>query len=307
MDITLHQLRLFLKVVETGSVTKAAEALHLTQPAVSVQLKKLDEQFNIPLTEVIGRKLFITSFGQEVAESCRRMLDEAEALRHRTNTYKGKLAGSLRFSVVSTAKYVMPFFIGNFYEQHPGIDLAIDVTNKATVIESVEKNEVDFALVSTLPAQLNIEKLALMKNSLYLVANQDFQRKTLKPEELENYTLIFRENGSATRRAMETYLKIHQVRPSKRLKLTSNEAVKQAVIAGLGLSIMPLIGLRHELRSGQLKRIRVSGLPMQTNWHLIWQAHKRLSPAAEAYLSYIRTEKDRIMDKHFEWIEKVDN
>ena len=147
--------------------------------------------------------------------------------------------------------------------------------------------------------------LALMKNTLYLVANQDFQRKILRPEELDNYTLIFRENGSATRRAMESYLKLHQIKPSKRLKLTSNEAVKQAVIAGLGVSIMPLIGLRHELKSGHLKRIKMTGLPIETNWHLIWQAHKRLSPAAEAYLSYIRSEKDRIMQKHFNWIEEV--
>lgn len=305
MDFTLHQLRLFLKVVETSSITKAAEALHLSQPAVSVQIKKLEEQFDIPLTEVIGRKLYITEFGEELAVSCRRMLDEAESIRHRTHAFRGQLSGSLRFSVVSTAKYVMPYFIGTFHEQHPGIDLTIDVTNKLQVIQSLEDNEVDFSMVSTLPAHMNIEKLALMENSLYLVANAQFRHNTMKPSQLAQFPLIFRENGSATRQAMELFLKDKQVRPSKRLEMTSNEAVKQAVIAGLGISIMPLIGLRHELKSGQLRIIPLSGLPIRTSWHLIWQSGKRLSPVAEAYLDYIQKEKEDIMNTHFSWIEKT--
>ena len=150
MNYTLHQLRIFLKVAHKQSVTKAAEELHLTQPAISIQLKKLQEQFDLPLIEIIGKKLYITEFGKEIMEASERILREVDEIKYKALAYKGQLAGELRLSIVSTGKYVMPFFLTDFLGKHAGVDLNMDVTNKSKVVQSLEKNEVDFALVSVL-------------------------------------------------------------------------------------------------------------------------------------------------------------
>ena len=167
MNYTLNQLQIFLKIVQTRSVTKAAEELHLTQPAVSIQLKNFQEQFQIPLTEVVSRRIYITDFGMEIAETAENIINLVYAINYKTMAYKGQLIGKLKLSVVSTGKYVMPYFLTDFMKLHNGIELLMDVTNKSKVLESLENNEVDFALVSILPTSLNIEKLDLLQNKLY--------------------------------------------------------------------------------------------------------------------------------------------
>ena len=152
MNYTLHQLKVFIKIVELRSVTRASEELHLSQPAVSIQLKKLQDQFEIPLTEVVGRQLYITNFGQRIAELSKNVLNEAEEIRFTTNAFKGLLTGELKISVVSTAKYVIPYFLEGFMSQHPEVDIKIDVSNKQKVIEGLNSNESDFSLVSVLPS-----------------------------------------------------------------------------------------------------------------------------------------------------------
>lgn len=139
MNYTLNQLQIFLKIVETESVTKAAGQLYLSQPAVSMQLKKFQDQFDIPLTEVVGRKIYITDFGREIAAAAEQIILQVDAINHRTLAYKGQLAGRLKLSVVSTGKYVMPYFLSDFMQQHSGVELIMDVTNKSKVIESLEK------------------------------------------------------------------------------------------------------------------------------------------------------------------------
>ena len=145
MNYTLNQLRIFLKIAEKQRITKASEELHLTQPAVSIQLKNFQNQFPIPLTEVVGRQLFITDFGEEIAEAAKRILREVESINYKLLGFQGELAGKLKISVVSTGKYVMPYFLSGFIREHTGVDLIMDVTNKARVVESLEENEVDFA------------------------------------------------------------------------------------------------------------------------------------------------------------------
>ena len=178
MNYTLNQLQIFLKVVKTKSVTKAAEELHLTQPAVSIQLKNLQDQFDIPLTEVVGRKIYITAFGHEIALAAEQIIEQVNAINFKTLAYKGQLSGRLKISVVSTGKYVIPFFLSDFVQANPGIQLEIDVTNKSKVIESLEQNETDFALVSILPTNMNIEKIDLLFNKLYLIGNSEQQTNT---------------------------------------------------------------------------------------------------------------------------------
>lgn len=306
MNYTLNQLKIFLKIAERGSITKAADELHLTQPAVSNQLKNFQDQFDIPLTELVGRKIYITEFGKEIAQSAERILNEVSAIDFKTLAFKGHLTGRLKISVVSTGKYVMPFFLADFMKQHPGVELQMDVTNKEQVIGSLEENAVDFSLVSILPTSLQVEKLDLLENKLYLVGKPTYSETPQKfdKELFKNVPLIYRELGSATRQVMESFFEQNHVIGVKKLELTSNEAVKQAVLAGLGYSIMPLIGIRNELMAKELEVVSVEGLPITTTWRLIWPKGKNHSPVAKAFLKYVEEEKESIIRAHFAWYEE---
>ncbi len=303
MNYTLNQLEIFLKIAQTGSVTKASELLHLTQPAVSIQLKNFQSQFDIPLTEVMGRKIYITDFGREIANAAENIINQVYEINYKTASFKNQLTGRLKISVVSTAKYVMPFFLSEFLKLHPNVELVLDVTNKRTVIENLEQNQVDFALVSIIPQKLEVEQMDLLSNKLYLVNDKsipDLNKKNYK-EIFENLTLLFREDGSGTRQTMEHYIYRNEINVSKRLQLTTNEAVKQAVIAGMGSSILPLIGLKNELLNSDLKIIPINNLPIKTMWSLIWLKNKRHSPVATAYLTYLEENKERIINEKFAW------
>lgn len=302
MNYTLHQLQVFLTTTEKKSVTKASEELHLSQPAVSIQLRNFQDQFPIPLTEIIGRKLYVTDFGKEIAIAARRILNEVNDINYKAMSYTGQLAGVLKISVVSTAQYVMPYFLSDFLSKNTGVDLILDVTNKAKVLRSLEKNSVDFSLVSILPKSMQINKIELMENQLYLVGDikSIFDKKMYDNSIFAELPLIYREQGSGTRQAMEQYLYKNSISVRKKMELTSNEAVKQAVMAGLGYSIMPLIGIRNELKTGRLKIIPVKGFPINSNWHLIWLKNKKFSPVANAFLEYLEKEKDNIIKEKFE-------
>jgi DNA-binding transcriptional LysR family regulator len=295
MNYTLNQLRVFLKIVQTESVTKASEELFLSQPAVSIQLKNFQDQFPIPLTEVVGRKIQITDFGR------------VQAIDFKTAAYKGLLAGRLRISIVSTAKYVMPYFLTDFMQLHPEVQLQMDVTNKQKVIESLENNEIDFALVSLLPAKMKVEKIDLLANNLYLVGKTGTE---IKPNQkvkdiFKDLPLIFREDGSGTRQTIEKFIEDQNLTVLKRMELATNEAVKQAILAGLGYSIMPLIGLRNELETGKLQIIPCPGLPITTEWQLIWRDGKKHSPVSEGLLDYLKIHKEEIIADKFGWYNEM--
>ena len=306
MKYTLNQLQIFLKIVQTQSVTKASEELHLTQPAVSIQLKNFQDQFDIPLTEVVSRKIYITDFGREIAEAAENIINQVYAINYKTLAFKGQLTGRLKISVVSTGKYVMPFFLAGFMKKNSGIDLLMDVTNKNKVIESLENNEVDFALVSVLPTTLNIDKLDLLQNRLYLVGNTitKFKKDIKAKDVFKDLPLIFREKGSGTRHTMEKFIEQSNLLVLKKMELTSNEAVKQALIAGLGYSIMPLIGIKNELLNNDLQIIPIRGLPIKTTWSLIWLKGKKHSPISLSFLEYLKNEKLNIVQEKFSWYEQ---
>lgn len=305
MNFTLHQLQVFLKITKTRSITKAAEELFLTQPAVSIQLKNFQNQFEIPLTEVIGRKLFVTDFGNEIAIAAENILNEVYAINYKTLTYKGILSGKLSISVVSSGKYVMPFLLADFLKRYDRIDLDIDVTNKMKVVQSLKKNEVDFALISVLPDDLSLNMEPILDNRLYLIGNKNAtlpQYDTIA-ELFQNIPMIFREKGSATRFVAEQFFEENNVSIDIKLQLATNEAIKQAVIAGLGFSIMPLIGIKNELENGEVKIFEIQDLPIISVWRLVWLKSKQLSPVATAYLDYLRKEKQHLLEQNFAWIE----
>ena len=295
MNFTLHQLQIFLAVARHQSVTKAAEEMYMTQPALSIQLKNFQNQFDIPLVEKIGKRIYLTDFGQSMAEIAENVLKEADALRYKTKEYEGFLTGKLTIASASTGKYVIPYFLSEFIHQYPGIDLSLDVSNKTRVVNNLTNNEIDFAVVSVIPEKIAVNEEVLLENRLYLVGNT--------PDLIERRPLIYREAGSATRGAMERYFG----NPTKRksIELTSNEAVKQAVLAGLGYSVISLIGIKNELATDQLHIIPSKGLPITTLWRLVWLRDRKLSPIAANYLEFIREQKQKIIEKHFEWYQEL--
>lgn len=301
MNYTLHQLEIFYKISETLSVTKASEQLFLTQPAVSIQLKKFQDQFHLPLFEIVGRKLYMTEFGEEIAKASKKILEEVNAINYKSSIYEGKLAGKLKIAIVSTAKYAMPYFLSGFIKENSMVDVTMDVTNKMSVIRALENNECDFAMVSTVPKKLKIERIQLMKNKMFFVAGKEYKlgKKAVSLKDLNKSIFIFREKGSATRLAMERYLIKHKIEVIRKMELTSNEAVKQAVIAGLGISIMPIIGMNEAIKNEKLKILKIKDLPLETNWNLIWLKSKNLTNVVQAFQNYIIKNKDSIIENQF--------
>jgi DNA-binding transcriptional LysR family regulator len=302
MNYTLHQLALFLKVIETQSITKTAEAMHLSQPAVSIQLKNFQKQFVIPLIEIINKRVYITEFGHEIAQSAQNIINELKLIDDRLVKYNGSLTGTLKIASVSTGKYVIPYFLSAFLKENENIELRLDVSNKSKVVETLEKNETDFALVSVLPKHLQLNKIELMPNLLFLVGNTELvnEKKLASKTILEKLPLIYREEGSATRIAMENFIEKNKINVRKKIQLTSNEAVKQAVIAGIGYSIMPMIGIKNELKNKQLQIIPVKGLPLKSTWNIVWLKNKKLSPVANAFIKKIQLEKLEVINKYFD-------
>jgi len=299
MNYTLHQLRIYLKVTETLSITKTAEKLNLTQPAISIQLKNFQDQFDYPLIEIINKKIQVTGLGKEIAIAAESIINEIDNINYKSQNYKNKLAGHLKIATVSTGKYIMPFLLADYLKQNSGVDLTMDVTNYSKVLSSLLQYEMDFALISDNPENTRFEKFDLIKNELFLVGNSTINLASVGDKDFSDTTFLFREEGSRTRLVMENFISKNKIIIKKKIELTSNEAVKQAVIAGLGVSIMPLIGMRNEIESGLLKIIPKKGLPIQTTWRLIWLKEKKLSPIAESYLTYLEKEKEHIFDKLF--------
>ena len=302
MNYTLNQLQIFVKVVQTSSITKAAEELNLTQPAVSIQIKNFQAQFEIPLLEIIGKKIYVTDFGKEIAASAEGILEQVYAINYKTMAFKDQLIGRLKVSIVSTGKYVLPYYLSDFLKANPGVEISIDVTNRGKVIESLEQNEVDFSLVSDQLESTQFDFIDILKNELVLVGNPEtaamnpsFDYSTFKHE----LPLLFRESGSGTRKIMENYLKKQGVNSLKRIELMSNEAVKQAVMAGLGYSIMPLIGIKREIKDGYISIIPREGLPITTDWKLIWHREKKPSPVAKAFMNFVLENNERIKQSFF--------
>jgi len=291
MNYTLHQLFVFKKIAELRSITKAAEELHMTQPAVSIQLKNLQDQFDIPLTTISGRNIKITDFGKEVAIIAEQVLMGVEELNRKSHDYKGLVTGKLKIASVSTGKYIIPYFLRDFLEAHEGIDLNLDVTNRSAVISSLDACDTDYALVSVMPDHGKWDYIDLMDNELYLVGSKNYAKKNIV---WEKEAVIYREQGSATRSTMQNYIEKKKIKPRKILELQSNEAVKQAVMAGIGISVIPLIGMKRELKLKELEIIPIKGFPMTTKWRLIWRKEMRQSPLHHAFVDHMRENCERI-------------
>lgn len=280
----------------------AARELFMSQPAISIQLRNFQSQFDIPLTEIIGRRLHITDFGYEIAKIAKDIIEKSSSIESKLLAYKGLLAGKLKMVSVSTGKYILPYFLTDFVKEHQGVDLNMQVCHRQKALQLLESNEAEIALVSVKPDELDVEEEVLMPNLLFLVGpgNMDLKKGETGIQDLQ---AIYREKGSGTIIMLEKYMADNHPAPKIKLELTSTEAVKQAVMAGLGVSILSIFCMHYELQERNIRIIKADDFPLVSEWRFIWLKDKSLSPVAQAFIKHVRAEKENILARHFSWVE----
>jgi DNA-binding transcriptional LysR family regulator len=286
MHITLRQLRIFEAVARCNSISRAATELHLTQPAVSMQMKQLEEQVGLPLLEQIGKKLFLTEAGEELrghaSDIASRMADLAASM----DQFRGLERGVLRLAVVSTVNYFLPRLIARFSQRHPGVRVSLQVANREAVLSALADNSTDLAITGRPPDSVDVVAQHFMDNPLVFIAAPDHPLAGADPiplRRLARETLLLREPGSGTRAAMERHFAEHGVEVRAGCELATNEAVKQGVRAGLGLGMVSAQTLELELQTGHLVVLPVEGFPIVRQWYVVHRTHKRLSAAAQTF------------------------
>jgi DNA-binding transcriptional LysR family regulator len=287
---TLRQLKVFEAVARNLSVTRAAEELHTTQPTVSIQLKQLTELVGLPLIEQIGKKISLTETGHLVYAACRDVLDRLSRLMADIDETQGLARGTLKLSIITTAKYFVPRLLGNFYKLHPGIEVSLEVANRDEILDRLAKNMDDLYIMGLAPEQLEVMAIPFMENPLVVVAAADHPLATesnINPDRLGGEPFIVRERGSGTRLAAENFFRKHGVQLNVRMQLGSNEAVKQAVAGGLGIAVLSQHTLALDQSSGAFAVLDVQGFPLLRQWYAVYPAGKHISAVTRAFLDYI--------------------
>ena len=291
--VTLRQLKVFESVARHLSFSRAAEELHLTQPAVSMQVKQLEEQAGLPLTEMIGKKVFLTQAGEEVARHARLIAQQLREAGEAIDALKGVRGGTLSLGVISTAKYFAPRLLAEYRRRQPGIELRLGVYNRATVLRKLSENEIDLAIMGQPPNDFPTVAEAFADHPLVIIAAPDHplaRKKKIDPVLLNEETFLIREPGSGTRATMERYFAEAGVVPRHRMELVSNEALKQAVMAGLGLAFISAHTVSLECEVGRLVVLPVTGTPIIRRWYVVQRAEKLLLPVAETFRSFLIAE-----------------
>jgi len=298
MHLTLQQLKLFESVVRNGSFTRAAEEMHLTQPAVSIQVKRLEEQAGIPLLEQVGRKIFPTAAGKRMLAAAEDLLARLEQLDDELEALKGEVRGPLQLSVVTTGKYFMPHLLGHFLQQHPGVEPHLKFTNRARVMERLMNNQDDFVVMGQVPDEQRLVVYPFLENILGFVAPADHplaKRRNLSLDEVLKERYISREPGSGTRAVVERLAEAHNLKLEPYMELGSSEAIKQAVLAGIGVGVLSLHAVHLEEAAGKLAILDVKGFPIRRRWYAVHLKGKRLSLVARAFLDFILSESHRVL------------
>lgn len=290
MNITFRQLRLFLALAETGSVSAAARMVHVTQPTASMGLKEITDAVGVPLYEVIARKVYLTAMGQELAKTARAISTEWESFEQEVYGTKGLTQGKLKVAVVSTAKYFIPRILGTFCAKYPQIDISLEVLNRDSVLKRLEENLDDLYIMSQPPLHLDIDDEVFMPNPLLLIASKEHllaKKKIVDLTSLKNEKFIFREKGSGTRMATDAHFKRLKLKPNIRLELGSNEAIKQAVIGGLGIAVLSKYSLGDKSDQEEVAVLKCKEFPIESSWHIVSPKGKKLSPIATIFKKHL--------------------
>ena len=293
MNITFRQLKLFLALAETGSVSAAARAMHVTQPTASMQLKEVTQSVGIPLFEVISKKVHLTDMGQELAQTARAIVQTWEAFEQGVDGVKGLARGKLRVAVVSTAKYFIPRLIGSFCKKYPEIDVSLEILNRDGVVQRMRDNLDDLYIMSQPPNDLDLSDEIFMTNPLVVIAAARsilVKQGGVELKSLGAQRFILREQGSGTRMGVDQYFKKNKFRPDIRMDLGGNEAIKEAVAGGLGIGIVSRHSLHGQQKEHGVAVVDVLGFPILSNWHIVHPASKKLSPIATEFKLHMRKE-----------------
>ncbi len=296
MNISFRQLRLFLALADTGSVSAAARLMHVTQPTASMQLREIAESVGLPLYDVISRRVHLTEAGRELARTARAIAGEWELFGQKIDAMKGLTRGRLRVAVVSTAKYFVPRLLGSFCAAHPQIDISLEVLNRDGVVQRLRDNLDDLYIMSMPPTDIDLEDQVFMPNPLPTIAPLEHtlaRRKNISLQQLAAERCILRERGSGTRMAIDAHFRKSRFAPTLRLELGSNEAIKQAVAGGLGIAVLSRHALHERLDDDDVAVLDVEGFPLASQWHVVYPKGKQLSPIASVFNAHLLEQSER--------------
>lgn len=301
MHTTLKQLQLLEAVARLGSYTRAAQEANLTQPAVSIQLKGLEERVGLRLFEQAGRTLTLTEAGEVLVRRCRNIIDELASLETEIDELKGLKRGRLSISTVTTVNYFSPALMRIFCERHPGIAVSMGVANRQDLLRKLTDSAVDMVIMGQPPEDDDLHAEPFLENPLVIVAplNHPLAEEAEIPlERMADHTFLQREPGSGTRGAMERLFAEHNISVRTSIEVSGSEAMKQSVQAGLGLALISRDAVELEVKSRRLVELKIPGLPIHRDWYLVHRASKRLSPSAQAFKAFIVNEAAGLLGRN---------
>jgi DNA-binding transcriptional LysR family regulator len=298
LHVTLRQLQVFEAVARHLSHSRAAKELYLSQPAISMQIKQLEESVGLPLFDQAGKQIYLTDAGREMLHYSRAIAAQLQEMEAVFGEMKGLERGHLNISVVSTANYFMPQLLAKFRQQHPKIQLSLRVANRAAVLRQLAENTTDLAIMGRPQDADGLEAQSFMKNPLVVIAPPNHplcREKRISLSQIEQENFLLREQGSGTRSAMERFFAEHGMRLSADMEMDTNEAIKQAVQAGMGLGILSLHSAELELETGRLVLLDVEHFPVVRHWYIVYREGKRLSAATQAFKTFLLNEAERLV------------
>ncbi len=296
---TLRQLEVFETIARLGSFTRAAEELFVTQPTVSMQIKKLTDAIGLPLFEQIGKKMYLTEAGRELHQACHGIFEHLSQFEMIAADMKGLKAGKLRLGVVTTAEYFAPRLLGMFCQQYPEIEVSLEVSNRKHILDRLANNMDDLYILDLPPENEEIIVQGFMQNPLVVLASLNHplaKKKKITLERIAEEPFIFRESGSGTRIETENFFSKQGFKLKTRMTLGSNEAIKQAILGGLGVSVLSRHTLTLDSHKNQLAILDVNDFPLDCQWHYAYPSGKKLSIVAQTFLAYLQNAPQLIVD-----------
>lgn len=300
---TLHQLQVFEVAARHRSFTRAAEELFLTQPTVSMQIKQLTKAVGLPLFEQVGKRLFLTDAGENLYATCNRIFEQLADFEMKVADMKGMKQGKLKLGVVTTANYVIPRLLGPFCHRFPGIQVCLNVTNHDRLVDRIGENRDDLYILSHVPTQIEVQSYHFLENPLVVLANREHPLVNEKQVSLKRLSLepfIMREAGSYTRRSVQKMFDERGLSLDIKMEFDSNEAIKQAIAGGMGVSVLSLHTLALEGASGQLAILDVENFPIDNQWYVCHISGKQISVIAQTFLEFLQTEGRKIAEQTME-------
>ena len=297
----LPQLAVFESAARLGSFTRAAEELHLAQPTVSTQIRKLSDTLALPLFEQIGKKVHLTPAGSALQAGCAELFAAFGRIEESLASLRGLEGGRLRLAVSTTGKYFAPRLLAAFVALHPKVEVSLQIHNRQGLIDRLSRNEDDLYIFANPPTEQEVVCQPIFANPMVLFARADHplaRRRNIPFAELAREPFLMREPGSGTRKVAYEVFDRHEVEPNIRMELSTNEAIKQAILAGLGVSILSRYTLGLDTEQKELAVLDVEGMPVERQWQFVYPVGKQVAPAARAFMDFVRAEAKRLVQDH---------